>query len=232
MSTHRLLLGLLASLSCIATSASARAADSPPPPPRDRVASATSDAPPAYEHGYQVALQGGYGMLAGNAERGTSLSGLVGNVVPIDVSLGYKFTRHWTFDARLGLSFGGCGDDRIGGESCTSIGTRLGPDFVYAFRPDKFLNPWIGLGAAFTTMSTGGPDKVHYTGFDFAHVMFGVDGRYAKAFGIGPYVDFGAGTFLDRNASPSLVNAGAVAANDAPSVYYSMTIGARITFMP
>ena len=107
---------------------------------------------------------------------------------------------------------------------CRSLSFRVGAQIHYAIAPDDFLNPWLGYGLGYSSVTVGddGAD-VTYRGFDFGHFMAGLDldipvgggdpipsakdGAKTKSKGyveLGVGVGFGVGT--DRQIDPPLDN--------------------------
>jgi hypothetical protein len=82
---------------------------------------------------------------------------------------------------------------------------RVGIELMYEFLPSEALNPWflIGSGWEWTNFS-GANHSVTMNGWEYLNVQAGLDFGLSRAFGIGPYVGFQAGTYssMDMGGQP------------------------------
>ena len=214
-------------------------------------------APPAYEYeplpkpppfgrrGFQMAVRSGVAFPIGSfRDRGDvgivggrhEASDLVGPQIPLTLDLGAKVTK-WIFiggyvSFAAGLAGGDlsktCDQLRL---DCRSLSFRIGAQVTYAIAPDEWLNPWLGYGLGYSSITVGddGAD-VTYRGFDFGHFMAGLDLRLSRTFGLGPYVVFTVGKYASRTIETAT---GTIDGDiSGRSFHYWLTVGPRLTIMP
>lgn len=201
--------------------------------------------PPFARRGFQLALRSGlafpFGSFrdrgdAGIAGGAPDASDLVGPQIPLTLDLGAKVTK-WIF---LGgyLSFAGglaAGDlsascDALKAD-CRALSFRVGAQVHYAIAPDARVNPWLGYGLGYSSVTVGdGAVDVTYRGFDFGHFMAGLDLRLSRTLGVGPFVDLTVGKYASRTieATGSRID-GDISGR---SFHYWLTVGPRLTIMP
>jgi len=198
-------------------------------------------APPA-SRGFQLALRTGYSLPMGKAtgEDGDDLSKGLGNQIPFLVDLGGKLTDNIFLGGYIGAAVGKEGSDLeklcgTSGISCTTAAFRIGALFEYNFLPNQKVNPWLGYGIgiesnAINAEGNGRKASVTITGFEFAHLMGGVDFRLTELFGIGPFVDLSIGQF-DRvtNDDGSSKETTTI---DKKAMHQWLTLGVRAVFWP
>lgn len=155
--------------------------------------------------GFEFGARAGYGFRLLNRTNLSSFS----RVIPLWADLGYRFHPNWyigaffqygipaDFDACRGpfpFPFSGipiqCSGDHL----------RFGVNVHYHLRPDRKLDPWAGIGVGYeiahSTLVTfpgrAGGDEFSYefNGFELVNVQLGVDYRYDRAVGIGPFLAF------------------------------------------
>jgi hypothetical protein len=87
-----------------------------------------------------------------------------------------------------------------------TMSLRIVGEIQYHFAPAHAWNPWLGYGigietSAVSVSSGSGNDSSNAsaTGFDFAHLMAGIDYRQGRGFGVGPFVDFSLGQYESVN---------------------------------
>lgn len=214
-------------------------------------------APPAYTYeplpkppalgrrGFQMAVRSGVafpigsfrdrgdpGIVGGRSDAGD----LVGPQIPLTLDVGAKVTK-WIFvggyvSFAAGLAAGelsrSCDVLRL---DCRSLSFRIGAQVFYAIAPDEWINPWLGYGLGYSSVTVGddGAD-VTYRGFDFGHFMAGLDLRLSRTFGLGPFVDFTVGKYASRTIETA---AGTIDGDiSGRSFHYWLTVGPRLTIMP
>jgi hypothetical protein len=170
-----------------------------------------ANAPPPHV-GFQLGLRTGYQVPMGNANGGPNgqMSNFFAGQVPIFIELGGKPIPNLFVGGYLGLGFGGAaGDFDAGCKSanlnCATLSVRLGAEILYYILPGETADPWLGYGIGFEssgiTMSNGSQSySATDTGFEFAHLMGGIDFRVSRVFGIGPFVDFSVGQYSRYHA--------------------------------
>ncbi|HVH42830.1 MAG TPA: hypothetical protein VM925_10825, partial [Labilithrix sp.] len=229
------------------------ASPSPPrsaPPEYGAAPADVRGAPPAYTYeplpkppalgrrGFQMAVRSGVAVPIGSfRDRGdpgivggrSDASDLVGPQIPLTLDIGAKVTK-WIFvggyvSFAAGLAGGdlstSCDSLRL---DCRSLTFRIGAQVSYAIAPDDWLNPWLGYGLGYSSITVGddGAD-VTYRGFDFGHFMAGLDLRLSRTLGLGPFVDFTVGKYASRTIETT---AGTLDGDiSGRSFHYWLTIG-------
>jgi hypothetical protein len=85
------------------------------------------------------------------------------------------------------------GNDVDDDVSCSSVSVHAGIEARYGFAPADSMNGWLGYGFGITTgtqtISDGGRYRESTTvqGFDLARLSGGLDFRFKRGFGLGPY---------------------------------------------
>jgi hypothetical protein len=223
----------------IGSSIEAAAQEAPPP---------SSNAPPPAHVGFQIALRTGYAVPMGNARgpnpgvttQNLAMSDAFSGQVPIFLEIGGKVVPNVFLGGYLGLGFGGPAGQfdtlcQQGNLSCVTVGLRLGAEIQYHILPGESANPWIGYGIGYESialgMSQGGQTYTDsLSGIEFAHLMGGIDFRVNPIFGIGPFVDFSAGTYSSFHVETTLGNED----GDIPTTttHEWLAFGVRGTFFP
>lgn len=187
----------------------------PPPPGYDAPAAAPSGPNPPARVGFQMALRTGYAIPFGKIADGNGfdMSDRVSGQVPFFVEIGGKPHENIFVGGYLGLGFGGVAGSvkdacNRANASCSVVGVRLGVEIQYHILPDQMANPWIGYGIGYESLAESvsasgndGTDSV--SGFEFAHLMAGVDFRINRVFGLGPFLDFSMGTYSNEHVTGS-----------------------------
>jgi hypothetical protein len=168
---------------------------------------------------------------------------------PLQVELGAKVTEHVHVGAYFTLTFGAEGDDRdiedycddddadlqndIG---CTSVGLRLGVQAQYHFRPAQTVNPWLGYGIGFESMTQhlddrarGYSERTTASGVTYAKLDGGLDFRLPV--GLGFYGEFAFGRFTKSSThiNGEQVFSGSV---DNGAWHFWTTLGLRLVIFP
>jgi hypothetical protein len=182
----------------------------PPPPPPPPEPPSEGDGPAARQ-GFQMAVRVGASVPTGkrSGSDGDAMSDYFGPVAAVAPEFGGKLTKNICLGGSLGAGVGPAAGKaldacRSAGLSCTTFSFRLVGEVQYHFIPDGIWNPWIGYGVGVeqstlsvsqnsSTSSYGG--DISSTGFEYAHLMAGVDYRHSKSFGMGPFVDFSLGQY-------------------------------------
>ena len=119
---------------------------------------------------------------------------------------------------------------------CIALALHVGVEVQYHILPHEDLNPWVGYGIGFESLSVGvaqGDEdgNISYGGFQFARFMGGVDFRINRTIGIGPFVDFALGTYSHYRVDAP-VFADDEGDFDSKKVHEWLTLGARFVFFP
>ncbi len=187
-------------------------------------------APPAYTYeplpkppalgrrGFQMAVRSGIAIPLGSfrARGDTGIVGgsadasdLVGPQLPLTLDLGAKVTK-WIFVGGY-LSFGAglaAGDLSSSCDAlrldCRSLTFRIGAQVSYAIAPDGWINPWLGYGLGYSSVTVGDDGAgVTYRGFDFGHFMAGLDLRLSRTFGSAHSSTSPSGSMLPGRSRPA-----------------------------
>jgi hypothetical protein len=230
------LLPICAFSACLGFSALAAAQDEDPE-------AAVRHTPPPAHRGFQMALRTGFSMPFGKVEGegDTKMSDFVSGQVPLFVEIGGKPIKNLFIGGYMGVAFGGTAGDTsdlcdASDIDCIAVSTRLGAEIQYHILPDQDLNPWIGYGFGFESVSiaiTKGDEDGTVTngGFEFGHFMAGLDFRITRVFGVGPFVDFSLGRYYRyRVDAPGLEDVDRD--HDETAFHEWLTLGARFVFFP
>jgi hypothetical protein len=187
-----------------------------------------------------MALRTGYSVPLGSFAENSSMSDWLSGQVPLLIDIGGKPIPNLFVAGYLGLGFGGvagqlkavCDANRA---DCLAVSVRLGAEVQYHILPDQLANPWIGYGIGFEgaslSESVGGnttTDSV--SGFEFAHLMAGVDLRTSGIFGFGPFVDAAFGTYTSETTKINGVSTDR--SIDKTAGHQWLTFGLRGVFFP
>lgn len=173
------------------------AVEPPRDPPPAYAVEAPRQAPAPYETeehpeptplsrvGFQAALRSGLSMSGGAVAHARPMSDELRFQLPLLIDIGAKVTRHLFLGGYTGMTF------------ADGMGARLGAELQIHFAPTHFSNPWIGYGFGYEW-----GDGIR--GPEYARFMFGVDLRFSRSFGLGPFVDLTLGRYTheDGNAIP------------------------------
>ena len=224
---------LLSIAACFAFATTAVAQEAPLSP---------NDAPPPHV-GFQLGLRTGYQVPMGKATGASNseMSNTYAGQVPIFIEIGGKPMPSLFVGGYLGLGFGGAAGDfdatcKANGLSCSTFSVRFGAEILYYILPGEMADPWLGYGIGFEssgfTISAGGQSfSANESGFEFAHLMGGVDFRVSRVFGIGPFVDLSMGEFSRYHAD---LLTGGIEEGDITNTatHEWLAFGARGVFFP
>lgn len=201
------------------------------------------DAPPAHR-GFQLGVRTGAAVPFGKVSATTNMSDAFGVQAPLVFDLGWKPLRQLFVGAFVGAAIGGAAGqvqttcDQLG-VSCVGIGYRAGILAEWSFRPENTVNPWFGYGFGYELGSSNGSNdkttiKSSFRGFEFAHLLAGVDFRLQEYFGIGPFVDAALGSYSvaqsETNVGGRVAKRGGVI--DDTSLHVWLTFGVRLVLLP
>ncbi len=204
--------------------------------------------------GPQAALKVGFGLGAGVVYSGVSLTDTMSGAVPIQLDLGWRFLPE--FYAGIYGQFAPVfrKNDPVtcpAGFSCASQDWRVGIEAEVHFRPLRF-DPYIGLGVGYEILhstasgTTPLPNTAAAAGVDvsatdrgreFVSVTLGIDWRFGRMFGVGPFISASAGEYNVHTGTQSVTVPGAPAmSSPLPDVGHAghelATLGLRGTFSP
>jgi hypothetical protein len=206
-------------------------------------ARAEMDAPPA-NRGFQLALRTGAAVPLGNASAAAAMSDAFSIQAPLLVDIGWKPIPHLFIGAFLGTAVGGAAGqvERTCEQlsvNCVGVGYRAGAVVEWNVRPGEKINPWFGYGFGYELGGSNGSNgsssiSNSVRGFEYAHVLAGVDLRLQEYFGIGPFVDAALGTY---DVAESRTNQGGLVVNrggaiEDKSFHVWLTLGVRVVLLP
>jgi hypothetical protein len=189
--------------------------------------------------GYSIPMgQTGVGVFDANTNTSTKLrmSDVTSTQIPFIVDIGAKVIPQLFLGGYFGLAFGGEAGQvkaqcEANGGACISVGVDIGIEAQYHFLPAGSVNPWIGDGIGFESLSvssgeSNSDNNVTLGGFQWGRLMTGVDFRLNRTFGVGPFVDLSFGNY-------SSIKTGSVSTDISPSSTHEwLTLGARFVFFP
>jgi hypothetical protein len=205
-----------------------------------RDAHAEGETPPA-RIGFQMAIRTGYSVPMGKFDGGAggaNLSDVVSGQVPFIADIGAKIIPSLFLGGYFGIGIGGTGSAlnqacNSDGISCFAVTVHVGVEAQLHFLPQTLANPWIGYGLGYESLalsassSDGQSTTSSYGGFEFAHLMAGLDLRLTRGFGVGPFFDF---SFAQYSTSGQDSSLGVEIPNSATHEW--LTLGARFVIFP
>jgi len=144
---------------------------------------------PAREKKFKLGLSAGYGTPFGAISPGDTLDQIGDHEIPIALDAGYMVSKHLLLGVygQYGLIGGNCDPS----SSCSVHDIHVGIEGQYHFEPGKPIDPWVGLGVGYESLSysaSSGADtrSLRFSGVELARVQVGVDFKLADAFTLGP----------------------------------------------
>jgi outer membrane protein W len=157
--------------------------------------------------GFSLGLRAGYGLPFGNAvggedgADGEKLSDTVSSVIPLQLDVCYFLSSNLYLGGsfQYGIASLANGDEACEGDglSCSVTQMRFGVNLAYHFAPESTINPWMGVGVGYETLTlslSGETNDIsveaHSTakGFEFANAQGGIDFRVSDTLSVGPFV--------------------------------------------
>jgi hypothetical protein len=208
-----------------------------------REARAEAGAPPAH-HGFQLAFRTGVAVPFGNVSTTTPMSDALSLQAPFIVDIGGKPIPHLFVGASLGAAIGGAAGaiERTCEQlavNCVGVGFRGSVLVAYNARPDEAINPWVGAGFGYEIGSSSGTNgrttiTNSFRGFEFGHLLGGIDFRLQEYFGIGPFIDAALGRYdfaeSDTNAGGLVTHRGGTIEDKSFHVW--LILGVRVVLFP
>jgi hypothetical protein len=191
-----------------------------------------------------MAFRTGYALPFGKFDGGPNeeLSNAFSGQVPLTLDIGAKVGKNVFLGGYLGFGFGGTGDllrptCASDGATCVTATVRTGLEVLYYFLPDRLVDPWIGYGIGYEGSGVGisvpgHPEFVFAgRGIEFAHLLAGFDFRLSKTFGLGPFVDFSLGEYINAHIDLGTGESadGAIASK---AMHQWLALGVRAVFFP
>lgn len=186
-------------------------------------------APPAHVGG-QLALRTGYSAPLGEIGNGRALPNTFGGQASFALEAGGKIQSHVFVGGSFGFGVGGCNE----GPTCTGLTAHLGPEIIVDLLPDAKVDPWIGYGIGFEYAQASNPSS-WYRGWELGHFMLGVDFRFSRAFGIGPFADLSLAEYTHVTTSVQNLSPEGPVFVDASldhALHEWLTLGVRFVVFP
>jgi hypothetical protein len=201
------------------------------------------DAPPEHR-GFQLTLRAGGALPFGQVTPTTAMSDAFGAQAAFLADIGWKPISHLFIGVFVGTAVGGAAGQVARtceqlAVNCVGVGYRAGVLVEWNLRPRETVNPWFGYGFGYELgSSSGSKDRTSisnsFRGFEFAHVLAGVDFRLQDWFGIGPFVDGAIGSYgvaeSETNQGGRVAKRGGVI--EDTSLHLWLTFGVRIVLLP
>lgn len=164
---------------------------------------------------FQIGARVGFAPAMGDAAKDEKMSDVIKSQVPLQLDVGYRFTRELSAGAYFSYGFGQLASDVCpSGADCSANDIRVGLQGFFTFADLKApLVPWLGLGIGYERGSVeieAGSAKATatYTGWEFLNLQVGGDYQATEKFPFGPYVMFSIAQYsnakLDNNVDPTL----------------------------
>ncbi len=198
-----------------------------------------------------MAIRTGYMKPLGKAAAATGgdMSDSFSGQVQFLFDIGGKISKNVFVGGYLGFGLGATSGQLAamcsGGVSCYTHSLRGGAEVQYHFAPGGPYNFWVGYGlgvedSGYKASSSDGSLDASLEGFEFAHLMAGLDFRLSKGIGIGPTVAFTAAqywtvTFDHGTSTPisgSIAHQSTSASIANQSIHEWFFLGARLTLFP
>jgi hypothetical protein len=195
--------------------------------------------PPLGNTGFQMAFRTGATFPAGRLRGDTELADVFGWQIPLMVELGGKPNKHLFVGGYVGFGLGGSssgpGGCGVGATECVSFSARVGFEIQYHIAPDDRLNPWLGYGIGYQSISLSRTNNGRETtdrasGWEYGRFMAGLDVRVSKSFGVGPFAELSVGEYLSESSTQN----GFGSSNDIiqSRPHFWVTIGPRFVMNP
>jgi hypothetical protein len=181
--------------------------------------------------GFELGLRVGYSRPMGSIAVDARLSDFVSTRVPLWFDLGYRVSPHWYLGAFLQYGFlavpsGYCA-------TCSAHDITAGVGAAFHAAPYAVLDPWIGLGTGYESVS-GSEDvsgaSMSFAGFQLCNLQAGAD-YYMRALALGPFASLSIAEYSTTSfSSPSDSGGPSSAAIKGHALHEWLTIGIRGTF--
>ena len=177
--------------------APAAEAPAPTPPPRRRVV-VEDDGSTGFAFGFRGAWAFPHGDLNATSGLGDQIAGQI----PVWVEAGWRFTKNIYAGLYYQYGFGFNNNCNVGAD-CSNHGMKFGVEGIYNVAPDAGLQPWVGLGVGYETLTvTQNGADASYKGLELVNIQLGLDWAASKQFSIGPYVSYSLfGKYTSQDAS-------------------------------
>jgi hypothetical protein len=137
--------------------------------------------------GFAFGFRAAWAFPFGDLNATDGLSSQVAGQIPVWLEAGWRFSKNVYAGAYFQYGAGFSANCPLGAD-CSNHGLKFGIEGIYNVAPDASLQPWVGLGIGYETLSVSyaGADS-NYKGWELANVQLGLDFAPSKQFSIGPY---------------------------------------------
>jgi hypothetical protein len=154
--------------------------------------------------GLALGVRTGYALMLGSmggSGGGAALTGTTTGVVPIWIDAGYRFNPKIAVGGYFQYNLGSGLENHCPYGPCTTRDIQIGAQVLYYLMPDSPVDPWIGIGVGYEFLnyvdSGGGITDYSWNGIDFLTLQAGGDFKAMASLGLGPFVAFSFGEFLN-----------------------------------
>lgn len=129
------------------------------------------------------------------------------------------------------------GNDAVDDVSCSAVSVRMGLEGRYSFTPADSMSPWLGYGFGYTVGSQTISDVGRYSetstasGLELARLSGGLDFRFKRGFGLGPYAMVSIGRYLRQHTEIRNVETSSSSIG-SPATHAWIGIGLRLVIFP
>jgi hypothetical protein len=151
--------------------------------------------------GPRIALRSGVALPVGAIyDASGPLSQSVSGYVPVRIDAGLRFARGRFYLGLAGQLAAVFPNACASGATCSGTDARVAAMFAVHLLPDRFADPWLGIGAGFETFSLsrradGAKVDLAANGLELVDLDLGVDFRPAPRVRLGPVVSATLGRF-------------------------------------
>lgn len=185
-----------------------------------------------------------------SAARGDALDARYGwQWMPLEVGMGAKLVDVLYIGGYLNFGVGYEGDDAhtkarceagndaVDDVSCSSFSLHAGLELRYTFAAEEAMSGWLGYGFGFESASQTISDAGRYSetstaaGLELARLSGGLDFRFSRGFGLGPFAIMSIGRFTHQRTEINNVVtfSGAL---DNPALHVWVALGLRMVAFP
>ena len=169
--------------------------------------------------------------------------------VPFEIGLGVKVIDELYIGAYLNVGYGWegsdvkteahceAGNDLVDDVSCSTATVHAGFEARYTFTPAERMSGWLGYGIGITSATQSISDAGRYDetstvqGLEFARLSGGLDFRFARGFGMGPFTLVQLGRYTHEKTTIRNVTtfSGDI---DNPTTHAWVSVGIRMVIFP
>jgi len=187
--------------------------------------------------------------LATDAQGDTLSARYAWQWMPFEIGLGAKLTGELYLGGYLNVGVGiegsdlatearcDAGVDAVDDVSCSASSVRVGLEARYTFTPAESMSGWLGYGFGFTSASQTIKDAGRYSetstasGLELARLTGGLDFRFKRGFGMGPYAMASVGRYTHQRTE--IRNVATFSGDIAdPGVHVWLALGLRMVVFP